>query len=60
MVEAMDKELLYRKLTRTRRLIAGPLDPVTVNRLKEYAAELERQLAVIKSHDADAPPDPTA
>jgi hypothetical protein len=41
MAETVDKEALYRKLTRARRLIAGPLDPVTVDRLKAYSADLK-------------------
>jgi hypothetical protein len=57
MAETVGKETLYRKLAQTRRLIAGPLDLVTIDRLKVYCAELERQLAENEAREADAPPE---
>lgn len=57
MAERIDNEFLYRKLTQTRRLIGGCLDPVTIDRLKAHAADLERQLATIEVREADAPPE---
>jgi hypothetical protein len=57
MAERVDKEFLYRKLKQTRRLIAGPLDPVTIERLKVHVAALENELAAIEAREADAPPE---
>lgn len=57
MAETVDKEALYRKLMRARRLIAGPLDPVTVDRLKAYSADLESQLADMDAKEEDASPE---
>jgi hypothetical protein len=50
MAETVGKETLYRKLAQTRRLIAGPLDLVTIDRLRAYCAEIE-------AREADAPPE---
>lgn len=55
MPDARDKEELYRRLAQARRLIAEPLDPLTVERLKALALELEKQLAFVERNDTDAP-----
>jgi hypothetical protein len=57
MAETIDKDALCRKLTRARRLIAGPLDPVTIDRLKAYYADLERQLADMDAKEEGASPE---
>ncbi|WP_092148308.1 hypothetical protein [Bradyrhizobium sp. NFR13] len=50
-----DKNELYRRLAQARRLIAGPLDPLTLQRLEALAVELEKQLTVVELNDTDAP-----
>ncbi|MGM4929684.1 hypothetical protein [Tardiphaga sp. 619_E2_N8_5] len=55
MPDDRDKEELYRRLAQARRLIAEPLDPLTVERLEALALELEKQLAVVELNDTDAP-----
>ena len=55
MPDDRDKEELYRRLAQARRLIAEPLDPLTVERLQALALEFETQLAVVELNDTDAP-----
>jgi hypothetical protein len=50
-----DKEEFYRRLAQARRLIAEPLDPLTIQRLEALATELENQLAFVELNDTDAP-----
>lgn len=49
-------EDLYRRLAQSRRLASGASDSVTIERIKELVADLERELAVVEARDADAPP----
>jgi hypothetical protein len=57
--ETQSKEELYRRLAQARRLFSTAYDPLTKDRLKVLACELERQIAVAEARDADAPPDAT-
>lgn len=52
-----NKEDLYRRLAQLRRVLSEPLDPLTQERLRAHALDLERQLAALEVRDTDAPPD---
>ncbi|MDB5688080.1 MAG: hypothetical protein JWR77_2669 [Rhizorhabdus sp.] len=49
------KEELYRRLAQTRRILAEALDPLTKERLKTLALDIEGQLAAAEARDTDAP-----
>ena len=55
MPDDRDKEELYRRLAQARRVTAEPFDPLTVERLKALALQLEKQLALVELNDTDAP-----
>lgn len=55
MPDDRDKEELYRRLAQARRLLAQPLDPLTIRRLEALTSELEKQLAIVELNDTDAP-----
>ena len=51
------KEELYRRLAQTRRLSSAATDPVTMERLRALAGDLEQQLAAADAKEGDALPE---
>lgn len=52
-----DLEELYRRLGQTQRMLAEPLDPLTKERLKALAFEIQKQITAAEVRDSDAPPE---
>lgn len=52
-----DLEELYRRLTQARRMLAEPVDPLTKERLRGLADDIETQIAAAEVRSTDAPPE---
>ena len=50
-----DKDELYRRLAQVHRMIAEPVDPLTKDRLRALALDIESQLATVEARDTDTP-----
>lgn len=56
-IRVSDLEELYRRLTQARRMLAEPVDPLTKERLRGLADDIETQIAAAEVRSTDAPPE---